>query len=261
MQGWLIFKHAVAMLWGNKPSVVRIFLFPFLLVFLFSMASTYLALGRMPIEGAQTGNMPFPNFGVFFVLLSLSTFILIITVLLWTIVAWHRFILLEEPVSGFFPSFRGQQMFGYALRILLIVVVLMIPAFVLLSLVGLPDVMMTPEGPSIGAGFLVRGFAVTMLLSISFYLLSPILPAIAIGKNISLGRAFGATVKGFWSIAVCVVIVTALTVAGQTLASLIGNASALLESLTSIVFEVVFALLNLSILTTLYGHYVEGREL
>lgn len=103
--------------------------------------------------------------------------------------------------------------------------------------------------------------ALVIVLSIGFYRASPILPGAAIGKSLTLSEAWQSTAGASGAIAVLVI----LSVLFQTLLQFL---SSLLLFIPIIgVLIVVFAnmlivpLINVSILTTIYGVFIEKREL
>ena len=107
MLGWLIFKHAAVMLWNNRAVALRLALVPFLLAILAVMVfvSVFSDMSLMqntlfpgsPV--AEQTDIPSEQLGSFFTGL-IGFMILSLVFTLWVIIAWHRYILLEEMPQG-----------------------------------------------------------------------------------------------------------------------------------------------------------------
>ncbi|MBL8595140.1 MAG: hypothetical protein JNK01_20815 [Devosia sp.] len=189
----------------------------------------------------------------------LLTLILALVAFVWIAVAWHRYILLDEMPAGQFPAFNGQRMISYGLYSIGIGVLGFLVSLVLAAIVGLVTV------PLLG----VIGGVITSIVAIAaaliiFYRLAPLLPAVAIGKQLTLGQAWEATnganvpiiiLAVLSAIAAVVIDIPAFVLA---MAGPIGGFLALLWTLAT---GWVKMLVGVSILTTLYGHYVERRSI
>lgn len=189
----------------------------------------------------------------------LLTLILAIVAFVWIAVAWHRYILLDEMPAGQFPEFNGQRMTSYGLYSIGIGILGFLASLVLAAIVGLVTV------PLLG----VVGGVITSIVAIAaaliiFYRLAPLLPAVAIGKQLTLGQAWEATnganvpiiiLAVLSAIAAVVIDIPAFVLA---MAGPIGGFLALLWTLAT---GWVKMLVGVSILTTLYGHYVERRSI
>lgn len=263
MQGWLIFKHAVLMLWGNKGVVMRLAAMPLViatvLVTLFiSSVSDLQLMQEMLFPGSPFAEQPelMPeDFGAFFTgLIGFSLLSLIFT--LWVIVAWHRFILLEETPEGWVTPFNGGRIlayFGQILKLTLVGLLLSIPLAIFIGIVAA-----MASGNSVA--LLVVAVPLGVILFLLFYRLSVILPASAIGKPITLRQAWTATEGSFFAILVLVVAGGLFQMCIQFLGGFL-IAIPMLGFAVNLLISFALGMINASILTTLYGHYVQGREL
>lgn len=259
MQGWLIFKHAVLMLWQNKIVALRLAVVPFLIgiaaiVVFVSMFSDMDLMQEMMFPGSPIGNQPelMPEQMPGFFTGLIGFLVLSLAFTLWVIVAWHRFILLEEYPEGLIPPFNGNRVlayFGQILKIMLIGMLLAIPIGIVMAFAGQNFVLM-----------IVFGTIVGVVLIVVFYRISIILPGSAIGKPVTIREAWDATKGASFAIVVLVVLGGVAQMIVQFVAGffivvpVLGFAINLLVSFA-------IGMINASILTTLYGHYIEGREL
>ncbi|OLP60055.1 hypothetical protein BJF93_10815 [Xaviernesmea oryzae] len=183
---------------------------------------------------------------------------------LWIAVAWHRFVLLNEPFS-LLPTFRGRRIaayFGWALGITVFCwLMLAVPLMLVLIFAGdLVSNIMTSAG---------QGLLLAWLLSVPVFLawlvillrLSTALPGVALGEPISLGhiwrqtRGAGLTYLG---VLLLTTIVLAIAQIVPTLFSLVSSATGILGVL---IYDWFATMLSISVLTTLYGYYIERRPL
>ncbi|WP_370231699.1 hypothetical protein [Cognatishimia sp.] len=263
MQGWLIFKHAVAMLWGNKGEVLQIALAPILIatILILGTIATFSDLAIMSEHlfdsdpFAQAPVLEPEQFGSYFTGL---TFYLLLSIgfTIWVIVAWHRFILLNEQPNGWVPPFNRDRMWAYFIQVLKL--------FGVGILIGIPLTIVFVVIGAAGGGFvafLVTGIVLGLLVTVLFVRWSLILPAAAIGKPLSLRQSFNATKGAAFALIVAVVLVAILQFCLQFVAGILTESLYLVGVAVNLLIGFAIGMLNASILTTLYGHYVEGREL
>jgi hypothetical protein len=173
---------------------------------------------------------------------------------LWFIVNWHRFILLEEYPQGWIPKFRGDRVLSY-LGYSLLLVIVMLCGLVPVLIVQL--VVLQSGNFEILAAVMV---GMMFIISILFTRLSLILPAAAINKPLKISEAFSATRGSLGPIVVVTLLMFMASFTVSFVASLFAVTSTqLLVELVVLPLHVFLAVLQVSILTTLYGHYVEGR--
>lgn len=252
MKGWSIFAHSVGMVTRNLSEALRIALVPVLIGFALIVALTLmtgLSIGTMSDPEVMDKMMRDGGMGAFFFPFFLFAIVFIV-IELWIFVSWHRFILLEEYPTGWIPEFRFDRIMAYFGRGLLIGVIMMamwIPVMMAVMFAGSLGVLIM-----LGAMF----FSVVLV-----YRLVAILPAAAIGRSLTVGQAWEATRGASGTILVLVFVIFL----AQFLLQLVTGLSMMVFPPLGIAFQLfvalVMSLVNVSILTTFYGHYVEGREI
>ena len=180
-------------------------------------------------------------------------------------VNWHRYILLDQvPAGGEILRLDGltwRYLGNLVLIWLMVFVSLLICMFLLRLLAGLSTL------TAIVAFFL--GLAAILTAVISFYRLSVKLPAIAIGRrDFSLGHAWAAT-EGNWQPFLLIVLFMFLLVLAVLLAA--GTVFYALVSLNATIGVVIgvvvltiltwlLSIFGITLLTSFYGFFVEGRD-
>ena len=270
MNGINIFNHSVRQITGNLGMAIRVswwfvafVILAVVALYLLAPDDLLLALNKSPEYIAE--NLSMSGSGV--LLLSLAV-IAAVVVSLWSIsliaIVWHRYILLEENPVGTIPynkDFRVGRYFWYGVGISLLAgIVAMVVGGFLIMIFG-PSAMQSTSGAGalLGLlGVLIVGLIVTVL----YLRMALILPAVALEEGLSLGKAWEAS-KGYTSaIAGAAVMLTILNmVAGFVLGFLpdIGIPGLLVSAL-ELAYNWFYFMLNISILSTLYGHIVQKRE-
>ncbi|MFA3920045.1 hypothetical protein [Ruegeria hyattellae] len=253
MLGWKIFAHSVQMVLRNLTQALQISVVPGLIGGAVVVGLFYLF--GMPFESFDTETTGLPE-GVTqgqVTLFMIAFAITISVVMLWVVVSWHRFVLLEEYPSGVIPPFRFDRILAYFGRYLL----LMLLAFLAFIPVGL--ILMILQGaPVLAVAVSVVAF---LALIICFIRLSIILPSAAIGNPITLSQAWAATEGSTGAIIVLVIVAVLFQIAIQLVASLLALIPVIGIIVVLFATMLVLPLINVSILTTMYGHFVEKREL
>lgn len=253
MKAVAILRHAIWQVFGNMGQVLRIVALPTALAF----AAMALILPSL----AQGLGGP----GTMIVVISLTTFLGT-----WVAVNFHRMVLLGERFD-WLPALHLREIGRYLLLMLpmglLIAVLIMGTGFLLRAVIGDPDLLpsLRQSGP-----MMILNLVVSMLFTALALRLFAALPAPAIGADTGgVSRAL----RGTWP--VLLGLAASLIVAQFALAFLLGQVvravvpggtppgPGLLLSL-ALVQQVIGGLIGLvfiSLLTTLYGHYVQGRPL
>ena len=250
MLGWQIFTHALRMVFGNFKQVLQITIGPALIATIVVVAAV-LFIGIPEETLATESEQAIPDgFGLLFFVI----FVVVFAVVFWIAVSWHRYVLLEEYPSGFLPVFRTDRIlayFGRGILLALIMLVFFVPImFVVVGLLG--------AVPALGAivGIIVYAFVVVAVMRLSITL-----PATAIGQPVGFGEAWEAT-KGYGG---AILILLAVSFVFQVLVQLaiaLFSFIPLLGALVSIFFAMlIIPMINLSILTTMYGVFIEKRQL
>lgn len=167
-------------------------------------------------------------------------------------VSWHRFVLLEEETNTPFPAFHGPQVMAYFGKILLLVLAVIAIAFCISIVIGLLSIL--------GQVFLVLYLPMGMALAWGVYRLSPILPAAAVGNSMTFREAWDATEPHSTAL-FALIFVTFLIGLLVALAFTLLAFVPLLLLAAAFVVNWFFMMLNISMLTTIYGVSVEGRQI
>ncbi len=218
----------------------------------------------------------------FIVALTNSTFLAFIfgvaflVFLVWGIslvaVVWHRYVLLEEQPNGFLPYRKGLRVwsyFWYGVGIILIVLLLLLVLFFVATLFMEPrDILRAFDQMQMSLVPLdiALRFIVGLLASLVYLRLALILPAVALDESLTIGGSWAES-KPYTGAIIVLAFVLALVNGGITLFSNIvlisaqGSAAlSLIVSLATLAFQWFYFMLNISILSTLYGHIVQKRE-
>jgi len=251
MFGVNIFVHAVKMVLNNLGTALRISLGPMLLVFVLVVvfgAGVVLTRDPAMAEGGAASAL-----GVF-----ITTAVLLV-VMLWIAVAWHRFVLREETPTGVLPPFHGGAIGAYVWAGVIVGLVLFVVAIPFALLAGLLVAPIVAGGGQPGA---VTGFVAFAIFYFPVayvgYRISPILPSAALQARMPLKEAWYATGTSGSAFLV-------LTLVSIVAGYLIGLPGQALPPFLSVIWafgvQWLTVMVGASVLTTIYGHYVEGRAL
>ncbi len=249
-----IFVHSIKMVLRNLSHAIRITLIPALLAGLVIIAFSLLfgiSFEDISTEPNGQPDAASPGAVAGFLICVLAS---IFAIMIWIVVSWHRFVLLEEYPTGFLPDFRSDRVLAYFGKMMMLVflgVIIMIPAMLVIGFLTQASALMG----------ILAWLLVVAGLSVAFYRISPIMPAAAIGQPLTVSDAWRATDGANGTIIGLVV----LSVLFQLLLQLV-SAVVLLVPVVG-VLVVIFAsmlivpLINVSILTTIYGVFIEKRAL
>ena len=241
-----IFLHSIGLVFNQLSGAFRIsgllYLVYFVLSFLALMILVHPTPERMP---------SFPGL-VFFAGLLGALFCL------WIAVSWHRFVLIDELPNAPIPKFHRDRIFVYFGRGVQTALIVMLVGIVPVALLGL--LVFLTKSEQILVPFGIIATIITLVVS---YRLAPMLPGAAIGQSIGAGAAWAATSGAFGTIFGLAVI--------SAIASLVLDLPAellkLLPGGSFLVFGWFFIttwvklMVGVSILTTIYGVYIEKRVL
>lgn len=245
MKGWQIFMHSVRLVLNNLGAALKVSA----LLYLVQVANQAVLWMRPP--AIMEDGMPTMDPGQAFQSLILG--LLAIVASLWIAVAWHRYVLEEEYPSGYLPRWHGSNMLSYLGRSILIGLIVALGMVVAAIPVGLISAVL----PGLAGLF---AFGLIGLAAYLFFRLGVMLPAAAIGRPMKLGEAWGVTKDDDGAVVVLALIVIAASVVIQ-LPSLIGGQGTVIDLIYQIVTGWFATIIGISVLTTLYGHYVEGRPI
>lgn len=242
--GYRMLQHVVRQVFGNLGQAARLTLLltagPMLLILYFS---------AQVVPGP--GGMPQPqNPGLIFVL-----FLVNIVTSAWAAVGWHRYVLREEYGSGVVPEWRGANIRSYIGR-LIVLSLAVIAIFLGIGLIFLALTVALQSatvawifmlGATVGGSWLIVRLGLT-------------LPAAAVGERLSLRESWEETRPVSTDILVPVVVLAiALSIASGAVSALFG--ATVIGLVASALVYWLQILLNLSLMTTVYGMQIEGRTL
>ncbi len=252
MVGWLIFKHSLMMVLRNFGRALHIYAVPWVIAVVLVIAVLFLV--GIPVdlfgEGIATPDDIAPGT---LLLAFVPMFIIVVMISLWIAVAWHRYILLEETPSGILPPIHQDRIAAYLGRGFLLFLAFLVPGTVLGFLLFALAQVSLASGIVVG---IVLGFA----LMTFFYRLAVILPAAALGQKLSFSDALNVTQGATGPIIVIGLCFLALQILIELAASALMFIP-LIGFFISILTTMFSTMLGISILTTLYGYYVEKRSL
>ncbi len=278
---WLsIFLHSIRLVFNNFAVALRISVPLMIVVVVGAIGSGFLlATGGVSVAPRDVTTAivhAFPGPAIVYL-------IALVIASLWVAVAWHRVVLLDEAPGPLLPTWRGDRIFAYFIKSLLIslaivlamtgmgIVVTPIWAVthgsltIVLGMTGI-DIVVTPIGAATHGSWPVL-IALSLALSavgvLISYRLSPMLPAVAIGEQLTIGEAWQATKAASGQILILAVV---SVLVGEVInlpihvlpANLVGS---LLSMVWSAGVTWLTTMVGVSILTTLYGHFVQGRAL
>ncbi len=254
MLGWQIFVHSVRMVFGNLKQAVQISLVPALvgavivIVLTVVFGISFEDISTEP-NGLPDAAAPASILGFF-----MSVFACILAIMIWIVVSWHRFVLLEEYPSGFLPEFKTDRILAYFGRLVMLIVlgiVVMVPAVLVIAMVS-------SAAAIIG---ILAWLAFVLTVTVCFYRVSPILPDAAIGGTLKLSEAWRATAGSNGAILALVLVSFLFQVLIQFVMSLLLFIPIIGFLVVVFASMLIVPLINVSILTTLYGVFIEKRAL
>ena len=238
--GLKLFMHSVRLLFDNLRTALRITGLVYLLCIL--LPSFLFVRGEQPPTPEQ-------------MLLQSAAAVVSLAGGMWIAVAWHRYILLGEMPNGLLPEFNGRRVLSYFGWSILLGLILL-PVIIATALVGVGLGSIGGPAAIIVAG-LVSVFAVTAVL----YRMAPILPALAVDRRLRLGEAWQATSGATGDILVLTLLTAIMVTFIDVPALAFTGPTAFLGLAWQAVTGWFILLVGVGIMTTLYGHYVEGRPI
>ena len=255
MQAWMLLRHSFVMLFGNFAIALRL---SAVLYAVQAIPNIYILNFMSGVSDAELELSPqFWLFGSFnMVILMITGF--------WIAVAWHRFILVEEIPSGYIAKFHGRRImayFGQSVLLALLIVAIGLALGFGLALIFIFLAFTLFGEPNQTYLTIISLFLIGLLIAPILFRFSTVLPAAALGEQFTWGAAWQATKGSTGSLVlVSLVLWVGLGLADWLVTDLISG-SLFLMVLWSIPSQWVFVMIHISILTTLYGHYVEKRAL
>lgn len=254
MKGVQIFSHSVRQLTNNLSAAFRIsgvlYLVQVVVAALFGRAMMSGGMGMGEMGGMGGGG----GLGVLVVL------VVALVTGVWIAVGWHRYVLLGESPASYIPPMMSDRMTAYFLRSLLIVLIVVVAGAVLGMVVGyLAMTVMMAGAPIIG--FLIIAILVQLPLIFVGFRLATSLPGAALGTEQGFLAGWNAT-QADWQPILQLSLIMALALwvinlVGYYVFGGFGVGAQIWQIITGWPVMMV----GLSVLTTLYGHYIENRPL
>ncbi len=256
MKGLDIFLHSLKQVLGNLPGAIKVSALPygvqFVVTFLLTRPDRMAAMMSDPMAMMQGG----PS-----MIARLLSLVVVIVTSVWMAVAWHRFVLKNEIPAGFVPAFDQNRLIAYFVRALLIGLVCMGLGIVLGFIAGLVAFAVAYVTGAYIISLLIFMVLVYFPIFVVGYRLATALPAMAVDQAASFTAGWDATrgqIETF--IGLGLISVAAMFASAIVGLYILGGIMPLFI-LWTIVFNWLATMVGLSILTTLYGHYIEKREL
>lgn len=250
-----IFLHSLRQVFGNLggalqvSGVLMLLQFGVMLTFGQSMMMDEDTMRQMMMRG----EMPWGRF----VLAALVSTVL----WLWIVVGWHRYILLNEKPK-LVPTFRLDRMLGYFGKSILIGLILLPLALILGFVGGGIASGVVHGGGSMLPALILMALLVYIPLATVGTRLATMLPGAALEPGVPVFSGWEATRGATMTILGVVVLSAAFTIVLEFIGARLFSDQASVPALVyQLVMQWVAAMVGASILTTLYGHYIEKRQL
>lgn len=258
MKAWRIFTHSVRQVFGNMDAALRISA----VLYLAQVVVQFAILGTLMLKTEaerqamiEAGRLPWTGMLIFLLVAVIGG--------LWMAVGWHRYVLTEER-PGLVPPLHGDRMLGYFGKGLLIGLIMLIPTMIMVAIAG--GVAAAFTHPSAGgsvniAAVTLATYLVLLPIAVLWTRLSTMLPGAALQAGVPILTGWKAT-KGetgtFFALVVIWAVVVGLI---QAIGTYIFGSFVILAVAWQVLSGWVLVMVGISILTTLYGHYIEKRPL
>lgn len=263
-----LFLKALTQIFSNWKMAVRVSL-PLLVLLV-----VFVIIGTMMFQGIDA-NSP-ELFSATNIVLTLIALIIFWIASCSTAVAWHRYILLGERSSNLLIAGKRDRIFPYLVGTIIIALISILIAVMMSIAIGLISTVYFAVLPA-EAGFvlallttLIAGAIVTTIIIAA----SVSLPGLAMNNPLGIQGAIDATTPYFGKIFVAMLLIQVLNMivgiipsilapelSGITLTTSISDFNVLMLLAFNFAFYWFSTMLSIGILTVIYGHAVEGREL
>lgn len=250
MKGLQILTHSFRLVTGNLQEALKISGALYLVQVAGGLLLGQAAMGAPLGAGAGAG----VGIGTLLVL------IISIVVGIWIAVAWHRFVLLTERPDSYVPVFRGDLMRAYFLKSLLLGLIIVAVAFFLGLIVGVVAAPLM----SIGGGFFALLLIAILVQVPTIFVglrIAAGLPGAAIGVDRPLTAGWDATKSDNAPLFQLALILGVAIWVINLIGYFVFGGVTVLAVIWQVVTGWFVMMVGVSILTTLYGHYIEKRAL
>lgn len=256
MESWAIFKHAVRMVFENFGDALRVTGVLYVAIF----AAQVVLVGSLMLDNAAmqaamtSGTMPWGAMGLYFLIAIVCS--------IWAVIGWHRYVLLEERPS-FVPKLLPANMFGYFWRTIVVTLIVIVPSAIAGGLAGVVGGLVGAMVGGMGAAAMVAAFGSVAGMAIALiivYRLSPLFPSVALGNAMGFGEAW-AKLKGKNKMLIALAVISTIAALVLSIPTFLFDPTSVAAQAYAFVIGWVQLTVGAGIVTTLYGVYVEGREL
>ncbi len=251
MKSMQIFQHALRQVMNNLPAALKVSGILYLV-----QALIGIAIGARAMQGAMGPGM----MGAGAAGAGILVFLVTLAAGVWIAVAWHRFVLLAEEPHTVLPPFLGDKMGAYFLKALLIGIALVALGMILGMIVGVIAMPLFSAGAGL-FGMMLVGVLVQVPMIFFGLRLATALPGAALGVEHGFGAGWAATAEDWKTILQLSVILAAVMLVLNLVGWLVFGGFGLLAQLWQLIIGWPVMLVGLSVLTTLYGHYIQKRPL
>lgn len=245
---WKLFTHSFQMLIRNAGTMLKIMALPSLLAVILLIAIVVQlqdgVLFQLYLGEYQSVAGPLFMIFVFLIAINLT--------LIWPVIVWHRFVLLETPI-GWVNKIKIASIFRYFFTYIGILLLVFIPSMIaILSVTSVANVQL----PGV---VVLTNLVVSPIVAWMVYRLTPVLPGIALeAKENGIRSAWRATKPGSGALFFLGLIFGIIGFLQSILSSVLPET---LFAIVSLPISVFLVLLQVSVATTIYGHYVEDRPI
>lgn len=243
-------RHMMSLTFNNLGPALRI-TWAWMVVFIFTTGLFGVIVDGLDIMSPTASDLA--SLGI-----ALVVFIFIALVATASIaVAWHRYILLDEGGGVAFNLRVDGLVWRYVGNVIAIGVSAMV-------LIGIPVVILM-QTSELGVLLL---FPALLLLAPVLYRMGIKLPAIALGRrDLAFSDAFDASTGNYWQLVGLAAVYFLLAIAINLAVALVtffgllfGPLALVIQVIATAVAEWIGIIFGVSLMTTLYGYFVEGRS-
>ncbi len=264
MQSWKIFTHSLRMIFDNLVAALKVsavlYIIQFVVVsyFMLTYGEVLQALVKFSQDPDPAKVPPIIPAGFAGSMILMGGIFLITS--LWIAVMWHRYILRNETTSALVPKFHPSEIMAYFGKTVQLGLILLVVYTGTLLVAGL---VLGIIAQVIGLTNLDLVFRAMLGISILYfsYRFSAVLPGAALAKPITFKEAWVKTAPASGAILGLAVIIVIFTQLVQIPSMLNPDPTSAINIAYEFVLGWIVMLLGVSILTTLYGIYIEGREI
>lgn len=263
MQSWKIFTHSLRMIFDNLVAALKVsavlYIIQFVAVsyFMLTYGEIMQALVRFS-QDPDPAKVP-PVIPAGFAGSMILTGVIFLVTSLWIAVMWHRYILRNETTSALVPKFHPGEIMAYFGKTVQLGLIMLVVYTGTLLVAGLVLGIIAQVVGLTNLDIVFRAVLGTSILYFS-YRLSAVLPGAALSKPVTFKEAWAKTGPASGVILGLAIIIVIFTQLVQIPSMLNPDPASAINIAYEFVLGWIVMLLGVSILTTLYGIYIEGRE-